>query len=203
MNIRLLLFDLGGVLYNIEHARTRTALQALQSSEAKSISFSLEQAHPIFGEYDAGKLTTTEFVATLRQDFSIQSTDEQILNAWNAMLLGLYPDSMECISELTKKIPIALLSNINECHHDFVRDECTPLFEHFHHVFLSYIIQRKKPDPDIFRYVISSTGYAADEILFLDDTPINCSIAQSLGMHSRRIDPHSRDWIREIQQQFL
>ena len=203
MNIRLLLFDLGGVLYNIEHRRTHSALQTLQSSDAHSITFSLEQANPIFGEYDAGRLSTAEFIAMLRHDFSIQATDEQILKAWTAMLLGLYPDSIAFIEELSKQMPIALLSNINECHHDYIKDECTPLFEHFHHIFLSYRIQRKKPDPDIFRYVIASTGYAPDEILFLDDTPINCSIAQALGLHSMHINPNSRDWLQEIKQQFL
>ena len=202
MSIRLILFDLGGVLYNIEHARTHSALQALQSGDANPISFSLEQANPIFAEFDAGRLNTKEFISGLRDDFLVQATDEEIKNAWNAMLLGLYPDSFSFIEELSKRMPIALLSNINECHHEYVKDECDSLFKHFHHVFLSYEMQRKKPDPDIFHHVIASTGYAPGEILFLDDTPINCTIAQSLGIHSKRINPHSRDWLEEINQQF-
>lgn len=203
MSIRLILFDLGGVLYNIEHARTHSALQSLQSAGADPIAFSLEHANPIFAEYDAGRLNTKEFISGLRDGFSMQATDDEIINAWNAMLLGLYPDSLAFIEELKKRMPIALLSNINQCHHEYVKDECDPLFKQFHHVFLSYEIQRKKPDPDIFHHVISSTGYEPGEILFLDDTPINCSIAQSLGIQSKRINPHSREWLQEINQQFL
>jgi HAD superfamily hydrolase (TIGR01509 family) len=56
----------------------------------------------------------------------------------------------------------------------------------------------KKPDPEIFRHVISQTGYPAQDILFLDDTPVNCRIAESLGMNTQLINPHSREWLREV-----
>ena len=56
----------------------------------------------------------------------------------------------------------------------------------------------KKPDPEIFHHVISKIGCSPDEILFLDDTPVNCRIAQSLGITTKLIDPLSRDWLIEI-----
>ena len=198
MNIRLILFDLGGVLYNIEHARTHSALHTLQSIKASPFSFSLEQADAIFGEFDAGILNKSEFISRLAEEYSIQATDEQIINAWNAMLLGLYPDTLQFIHEISQYLPIALLSNINEIHHAHVREECKPLFEYFGHVFLSYTLNLKKPDPEIFHHVISETGYAPDEILFLDDTPVNCRIAQSIGINVKLINPLSRDWLSEI-----
>jgi putative hydrolase of the HAD superfamily len=203
MKIRLILFDLGGVLYNIEHARTHSALNDLQIPNAKPISFSLEHAETIFGEFDSGTLNASDFFSSLRERHNIQGSDEQIINAWNAMLLGLYPDTIEFIQEISRNVPIALLSNINEIHHDFVREECAPLFNYFEHLFLSYTLNLKKPDPAIFQYVIAKTGYAPNDILFLDDTPINCSIAQTLGIHTRLIDPRSREWLHEIKHQIL
>lgn len=203
MDIRLLLFDLGGVLYNIEHARTKNALHQVSLNTECNIGFSLEHADPVFARYDAGKITTTDFIHTLRKEYSLQATDDEVLNAWNAMLLGLYPDSLTFISALCDTIPIALLSNINACHHECIADECSSLFAKFHHVFLSYELGMKKPDPEIFRFVMDQTGYAPHHILFLDDTPINCEIAQSLGMHVRLIDPHARDWVQDISSQFL
>lgn len=198
MNIRLILFDLGGVLYNIEHARTQYALSTLQSLNAQPISFSLEHADTVFGEFDSGSLTTSAFISTVRERHAIQATDEQIINAWNAMLLGLYPDSISFIEHIRYSIPIALLSNINAIHHDYIRDDCAQLFACFDHLFLSYEMKLKKPDPEIFRHVISQTGYPAQDILFLDDTPVNCRIAESLGMNTQIINPHSREWLREV-----
>ena len=161
MNIRLILFDLGGVLYNIEHARTHSALNTLQSINANPISFSLEHAEDIFGEFDAGRLNKSEFISRLREEYSIQATDEQIINAWNAMLLGLYPDTITFIHEISQYLPIALLSNINE--------------------------------------INLAIGLINDpEILFLDDTPVNCRIAQSLGINAKLINPLTRDWLSEI-----
>lgn len=203
MDIRLLLFDLGGVLYNIEHARTRNALKTASLNPECNIGFSLEVADPIFARYDAGKITTNEFVRSLQHDYALQGSDEDVLNAWNAMLLGLYPDALSLISSLRDTIPIALLSNINPCHHQCIADECSLLFAKFHHVFLSYELSMKKPDPEIFRFVMDQTGYEADTILFLDDTPKNCESAQSLGMHVRLIDPLARDWVQDITSQFL
>ena len=143
-------------------------------------------------------MNKSEFISRLSEEYSIQATDEQIINAWNAMLLGLYPDTISFIHEISQYLPIALLSNINEIHHDHVRDECKPLFEYFEHLFLSYEMNLKKPDPEIFHYVISKTGYSPDEILFLDDTPVNCRIAQSLGINAKLINPLTRDWLSEI-----
>jgi putative hydrolase of the HAD superfamily len=203
MSIRLILFDLGGVLYEIEHASTHAALRSLQSYSARPISFSLEQAEKVFGEYDAGRLDNSEFFSILRSEYSVDAQDQQIINAWNAMLLGLYPDTLTFIKKVSQQLPIALLSNINPIHHAFVQEECTELFSHFKHLFLSYELKLKKPEPEIFRYVIDQTGYSPKEILFLDDTPINCTIAESLGIQTQLINPHSREWITDLYYHFI
>ena len=203
MDISLVLFDLGGVLYNIEHARTKNQLVNISSSDNCNLKFTLEQADPIFAQYDAGNIDTKEFLQALRTDYALHGTDEEILQAWNAMLLGLYPDSLALVTLLRNHVNIALLSNINECHHRYIEDACSELFAQFHHLFLSYTLGKKKPDPDIFEYVIQQTGYPAHSILFLDDTPKNCEIAKTLGIHTRLIDPHSRVWVKEITSQFM
>lgn len=203
MDIRLLLFDLGGVLYNIEHARTRNALKNVSLNSECNIGFSLEVADPIFSQYDAGKITTNQFVKALQYEYALEASDEDVLHAWNAMLLGLYPDSLSLISSLQDSISLALLSNINPCHHQYIADECSLLFSKFHYKFLSYELGMKKPDPEIFRFVLDHTGLEPETILFLDDTPKNCEIAQSLGMHVRLIDPLARDWVQDITSQFV
>lgn len=203
MDIRLVLFDLGGVLYEIEHARTRNALMKFSASPNCNLQFSLQDADPIFAQYDAGSIGTAQFVQALRQDYHLHATDEDILDAWNAMLIGLYSDSLKLASTLRKHIPIALLSNINECHHQCIANECSTLFAQFHHLFLSYELRMKKPDEQIFLHVMEQTGYSAEHILFLDDTKKNCETAKTLGIHARLIDPRSREWIQDITSQFM
>jgi len=202
MNIRLLLFDLGGVLYDIDHARTAKALNSAVASNHSPIIFSLEKADPVFAQYDSGQLSTDDFILKLQTTYGMRAEKEEILHAWNAMLIGLYPDSVALASTLSKQMPIALLSNINECHHQRIANECSPLFDCFHHVFLSYTLGMKKPDAEIFHHVMHATGYSADEILFFDDTPANCSVAQNLGMHAILVDPTSRHWVRTHLSQF-
>ena len=65
MDISLVLFDLGGVLYNIEHARTKHQLVNISSSANCNLKFTLEQADPIFAQYDAGNIDTKEFLRIL------------------------------------------------------------------------------------------------------------------------------------------
>ena len=175
---RALIFDLGGVLYRIDHALTRYAFGDLGHVP----NFSLAAQHPLFDDYDCGRISTEELLFTLRHDFGLTAADADLTAAWNAMLLGIIPNNVALIANLSGQLPLFLLSNINDLHFRAVLPACSDLFGHFDRLFLSCEIGQRKPDAAIYTHVLSETGLAPGEALFIDDAPQNIAAAAALGI---------------------
>ncbi|MBK9248239.1 MAG: HAD family phosphatase [Ignavibacteria bacterium] len=179
--IKTIIFDLGGVLYNINHFRTRAALAAL-AADPDSVNLSLEAQADVFSKYEAGKLTSDEFRDSLRASYGMTASDEQIDNAWNAMLGGVIPQSIELIRSLRNRFNVYLLSNINDIHFKAIESECAALFSTFDECYFSYLIGMRKPDREIYEYVLSNTNSLPEQSLFIDDAPQNIRGAQEAGI---------------------
>lgn len=190
MDITTIIFDLGGVLYNINHERTRSALSAL-SANPDEINFSLLSQNEVFNQYEAGRISSAEFRNELRSLYRITASDRAIDTAWNDMLLGLFPDAIEIIQSLKKNYRIALLSNINDIHYCAIEEECQPLFLELDDCFLSYSIRLRKPDPEIFQYVLASMNVNPEKTLFIDDAPQNIVAARTLGIQTYHVTSQS------------
>lgn len=177
-SIRALLFDLGGVLYSIDHALTRAAFGRLGDTPE----FSLSAQHPLFDDYDCGRIGTSDFLQQLRSILRLSGTDAELATAWNAMLLGIIPANVGLVTTLHGRLPMYLLSNINDLHFRAVETECAVLFSKFNRVFLSYEMGLRKPNPAIYQRVLHETGYSPAELLFIDDAPQNIAAAADLGI---------------------
>lgn len=186
MEIETIIFDLGGVLYNINHSLTRQAILSL-SSKPTPIDFSLTTQNEVFNLYESGRISSKEFRNELRSLFSISATDNEIDTAWNSMLLGLFPESVSIIQELKSRYRIALLSNINDIHFRAIEEECMPLFLELHDCFLSYTIGLRKPQPEIYNYVLNTMNIKPETTLFIDDAPQNINSAQNTGINTLHI----------------
>ncbi len=176
--IKAIIFDLGGVLYRIDHSRTREAFAALGNEP----DFSLLSQHRIFDEYDRGRISTPKFLQELRKFYKLNGTDEDMVVAWNALLLGIINKNVMLLQRLREKYPLYLLSNINELHHRAILPECAPLFEIFENKFFSYQLGMRKPDAEIYEAALQSIGYKPSETLFIDDAPQNIASARQQGI---------------------
>lgn len=177
-SIRALLFDLGGVLYRIDHALTRAAFGRLEYTPE----FSLSAQHPLFDDYDCGRIETLAFLEQLRSIFGIHGTDAELTAAWNAMLLGIISANVGLVATLHGQLPMYLLSNINDLHYRAIETECAVLFGKFDRIFLSYEMGLRKPSPAIYQRVLHETGHSPAELLFIDDAPQNIAAASDLGI---------------------
>ncbi len=66
--------------------------------------------------------------------------------------------------------------------------------DYFEQVFLSYEMQLAKPNPAIYRQLLDETGIRPEETLFIDDSPENCSVAQTLFGISTYCPKAHEDW---------
>jgi len=196
--IKTIIFDLGGVLYHINHARTRAALAAL-AANPDSVNLSLEAQADVFSKYEAGKLTSDEFRDSLRASYGMTASDEQIDDAWNAMLGGVFPQSIELIRSLKNHYNVYLLSNINDIHFKAIDVECAELFGTFDECFFSYKIGMRKPDTEIYAHVLNVTNSLPEHTLFIDDAPQNILGAHLLGITTYHVTPDHPLTIERLQ----
>jgi putative hydrolase of the HAD superfamily len=117
----------------------------------------------------------------------VGTTREQVLAAWNVMLLDFPPERVELLKKLKSKYRIFLFSNTNHIHlqhfHQTFRQEFgSDLDDLFEKAYYSHLIKLRKPDVVAYEYVINDSGINAAETLFIDDAGVNVEGAQKAGL---------------------
>lgn len=173
--INAIIFDLGGVIINLDIAATIAEFNKLSDKPFESIYTQLQQT-PVFDLFDKGLIDEREFFNGLKVAIGADLSDELMLKAWNAMLLDFPVHRLALLKQLKSKYRLFLLSNTNETHirefearlrqsHGYANLE--PFFEK---VYYSCRMGMRKPDTEIFEHVLRENGLSAAETLFIDDT---------------------------------
>lgn len=188
--VRNLLIDLGGVLYEIDIQSTVDGYTAMKKLGAPDIDYGKSSQHEFFSELDRGEIEIDTFAQGLKDAYHLQGDLEAIKKIWLDLLIGVLPNRAEDIGELAGKYSIALLSNTSRYHHDFYREACEPMFRHMDHLFFSFDMGLRKPDPAIYTTALSQMGWRAEETLFIDDSKINIDAAAALGIQTFWMETH-------------
>lgn len=187
----LQIFDLGNVLYKVDARLSMAALQALGMPPLDGPVSNSHAGGEVFGPYCDGKITTPEFLDGVRKMCQIPgANDDQIVEAWNAMLLGFCRESVMAVRQVRREGRlVVLLSNCNELHALKCRTEFEEMYPDlgsfdslFDHVFFSQEIGMSKPDPRTWQLVLDTMGIRPADAVFYDDSPINIKAATELGI---------------------
>ena len=198
--IRNIVFDLGGVLVDLDFKAAINGLQQAGFTNVKEQLLAFDR-NGIFQKFELGEITTDEFRTAIRENSTVTLTDEEVDNLWNLMLLEIPREKLELILELRGKYMVYLLSNTNSIHWDYV---CKNAFnyrgfrveDYFEETFLSYKMHLAKPNKAIFEKVLNDANLVAEETLFIDDSEANCKAAQEVGIHAHHY--HIGDDLKEI-----
>jgi epoxide hydrolase-like predicted phosphatase len=177
-NIKNIIFDFGGVLYEINFDRTKDSLIKISEKPELLKKFNSKEFADFPELFEMGKITSSEFLDKMRTTFSLNADDNIIINAWNALLLKPFNDALEVLQKLSEKYNLYLLSNTNEIHFQHFYPQTKEIFTLFKKYFLSYEIGLRKPDEEIFEYVIEDLKIEPQETLFIDDSKKNIIAAQ-------------------------
>ena len=187
-NIKNIVFDLGGVLVDLDFKAAINGLQKAGFAKVKEQLQSFDR-EGIFQKFELGEMTAEEFRTAIRENSTVTLTDEEIDALWNAMLLEIPREKLELILDLRGKYMVYLLSNTNSIHWDYV---CKNAFnyrgfrvkDYFEETFLSYEMHLAKPDKAIFEKVLQDANLLPEETLFIDDSEANCKAAEEVGIHA-------------------
>ncbi|MGJ8593705.1 MAG: HAD family hydrolase [Aquaticitalea sp.] len=190
--IKTIIFDFGDVFINLD--KVGAMEHALEIFEMKALSKEMIAFNAL---YEQGLISTDEFLEFYLDNFPKLSR-EQILDAWQFILKDFPQHRLEFIQKLAseKKYKLILLSNTNDLHINWIKENVS-FFEDFKNSFdafyLSHEINFRKPNADIYEFVLETHHIKADETLFIDDTEENILAASALGIHTWHIDPRTDD----------
>jgi putative hydrolase of the HAD superfamily len=185
-NTTTLIFDLGGVIINLDLDRTFLEISAFMGVEP----FELRHAyvrHPFLREYELGKINTTQFRVEFRKMLGADLQDKHLDELWISMLRDIPNERVKWILDLKKHFEVVLLSNTNELHIEETNRKLTgkspaSLNELFDRVYYSFEMHERKPDREVFEYVLDDLKKTPEECVLFDDASDNIDTAASLGM---------------------
>lgn len=187
--IKNIIFDLGGIFIEIDFEKTKVAFGELGISNFDYF-FTQHSASDLFKKLETGDYTPAQFYEAFRKETGTQITDQQIRNAWNAML-GHFPiERIQWLSEIKKHYRIFLFSNTNIIHYDafqqiYKQTSSNQQFDDFFiKAYYSHELGARKPNPEAFSKLLALENLGASDTLFIDDTPSNIEGAQKIGLNT-------------------
>lgn len=178
--IDTLIFDFGDVFINIDKQATPLAFKKLGlenwSPQIDTLNFNFEK----------GLISRADFLAGLNQ-LVPNASPEEVLNAWNEVLLDFPLSRLEFLELIANNYQVFLLSNTDSIHIErfqhkagisFYRD----FYQCFEKVYFSYELGMRKPDPEIFEFIIKEHNLLPKNTLFVDDNLQNVESAEKLGI---------------------
>lgn len=190
--IKTIIFDFGDVFINLDkEGAMKNALELFEINELS------EELVAINALYEQGLMETTEFLDFYLNNFPKLSKKE-LIDAWNYIICDFPSKRLEFIQQLAKdkNYKLILLSNTNELHIDCIKKHI-PFYEDFKACFdkfyLSHQIMLRKPNTDIFNFVLNENKLKPEECLFIDDTKENTVTANKLGINVWNNDPKTED----------
>ncbi len=196
-NIKNIIFDLGGVLLDIDYNKTIIAFEQLGFKNFKS-NFSPYKMDALFENLETGKISETTFYESIKAISINPLSNNQIKNAWNALMLSFRTDSLAFLEKISSKYNLYLLSNTNSIHltafdEIFKKDAGKPSLDaYFIKSYYSNIIGLRKPDTAIYSFVLQDAGIKASETLFIDDLANNIEGAKAVGINTHQLMPEER-----------
>ena len=183
-DIRVILFDIGGVL--VELTGVPAMLAWMNHRVSPEELWSMWLTSPTVRAFETGRTTPEQFADQLIAEMSLPITSGQLLEEFPRWTLQLHPGALDLVQRIPSRYTRATLCNSNALHWPrLMRD--LQLASAFDHHFASHLTGKIKPDEEAFHHVTETLNCAASEVLFLDDNKLNVDAAKRVGMRAAHV----------------
>ena len=182
-SVKALLFDLGGVVIEIDFDRvfSHWALSSNQSLEIIRSRFAFDSNYE---RHERGEIDASEYFASLRKSMEINISDEDFTAGWNSLYVGEMPGVSTLLSKVGEKQSIYAFTNSNFTHQLVWSKKFKQVLSFFREVFVSSEIGKRKPEPAAFQAISFEIGVKLENILFFDDSLENIVGAEKVDMQT-------------------
>ena len=191
--IKNIIFDLGNVLYDIDFEIMYNQFGQLGIPDFQN-HYTLNQSDDLFFDLEKGFIDEVAFCSRFNQLYNLSLNKDQIIEAWNSLLIGFREKSLDWIKSNQSNFSLFLYSNTNLPHQDYFLAQYTreiggDFNALFKKTYYSHEMGMRKPDPASFQYILDQEGLIAAETLFIDDNDPNVIAAASVGLQVLHLQP--------------
>lgn len=192
-NIDAIIFDLGGVLWNIRYEVLIDSFRKIGMEHFEK-HFAKAQQEQLFDQFEKGQISSSDFCQRILLSCKPGTTEPQVIDAWNSMLFDLPAERVELLKQLKSTYRTFLLSNTNRIHVEWLYQELQKHYNIsdfsslFEHVYLSNEMGKRKPDAEIFQQVLTEQGLVPERTVFIDDSIQHVESARKLGIQAVHLD---------------
>lgn len=180
--IKGVIFDLGNVLLDFDH---RIAAQRISKFTDKSAGqiYDLFFDSALTGLFEEGKISAQDFFLKVKEMLNLKIPYAEFLPIWNEIFyfsqknLKVYNLALD----LKKNYRVALLSNINILHLEYIK-KTFPILDAFHSILTSCELGFRKPAPEIYLKALKVIGTSPQETFYTDDRIELIDGAKKLGI---------------------
>lgn len=200
--IKNIVFDFGDIFINLDKKLFAEELQKIHIPQES------EELLPILQQYEMGLVSTDKFLTFFEERLSV--SQDQLKKAWNSILLDFPKERLRFIQNLSesKKYRLFLLSNTNDLHISWIQknwgmEQYNAFKICFEQFYLSHEINLRKPNNNIYEFVLTTNKLAPKETLFIDDTKENTDAAKALGIHIWNLKPGKEDVLELLTKNYI
>lgn len=191
--IKNIIFDLGGVLLDLDRSKVIDAYAGMSFTEADELLNNFRQKG-VFKDLEQGSGSRYDVYRHIRESTGMDVPAWRIDDALNNYISGLAPYKLKMLERLRRDYKLFVLSNTNEIMHPEIAriwftQSGRAMDDYFDRQFLSFEMYSMKPDREIFEKVLSGAGIRAEESLFIDDGDRNIEAARGMGFLTYRPSP--------------
>ena len=193
-----IIFDLGGVIINLDYKKTEKEFERIVGTNFSEF-YSKQNQTDVFNKLETGHISEKQFVEAMQKSSNKEVSHQEIITAWNAMLLDIPKERIKLLEKIGNEKRIFLLSNTNEIHKTaFDRivletHKMKGLESLFEKAYFSHLVGMRKPNREIFDFIIRDNNLNPDKTLFIDDSPqhIEGAIKAGLNAYHLEVNTHS------------
>ena len=191
--IKSIIFDLGGVILNLNYSKTEDEFKKIGVLNFKEF-YSQKKQTLLFDDFEKGKIKPEEFISSFKESENLKIKEIDFINAWNAMLLEIPTEKLQFIDGLKKDYKIILLSNTNEIHIKKFEDDLKKnnmleqFYKCFDKIYYSSRMGKRKPEENCFNQVLEENGLIAENTLFIDDSIQHIEGAKKAGIKTFHLE---------------
>ena len=200
--IKNIVFDFGDIFINLDKKLFAEELQKIHISQES------EEMLPILQQYEMGLVSTDKFLTFFEERLRV--SQDKLKRAWNSILLDFPKERLRFIQNLSesKKYRLFLLSNTNDLHISWIQknwgmEQYNAFKICFEQFYLSHEINLRKPNNNIYEFVLTTNDLAPKETLFIDDTKENTDAAKALGIHIWNLKPGKEDVLELLTKNYI
>lgn len=199
---RLIIFDLGNVIFKVDSIKTFEYWSKLTGKDPEFLwnAFFSDNAYLY---YELGEISEDRMRKHFSKKINFNLSKSDFIDGFNLMITGVNPGIQPILQRLKGKYFLSALSNTNKTHERYMLQNFVNIITFFDKLFFSHRMKCRKPEEKAFLFPLQHFRVNPENCIFFDDSEENVQGALKLGINAFLINPYSSEEIEKTLKEYL